>query len=171
MNAYRLPCCDQSICETCTISPAPTAHTVSHIIGHSTLPSTCPVCEHSPVSATDCKPNKSLRTTIKVFLRTEEKKRESARTKETQDSVPATPVVDVPPTPVEAILPGQVEAENAVDSEGATVVEQTPIPTGSQVPLKEFVEKSKGQGTEDTLKDEQDVPHATIEVRSIYHYQ
>jgi hypothetical protein len=57
--------------------------------GQSTLPSSCPVCEHSPLSADDCTPHKSLRTTIKVFLRTEEKKRESSRPKE---PTPATPV-------------------------------------------------------------------------------
>ena len=48
-------------------------------LGHSRLPAECPVCEHSPISADDCKPNKSLRTTIKVFLRTAEKKREQAK--------------------------------------------------------------------------------------------
>lgn len=63
--------------------------------GHATLPSSCPVCEHSPLSADDCKPHKSLRTTIKVFLRTEEKKRESSRPKESKDSVPPTPVEPV----------------------------------------------------------------------------
>lgn len=66
LNAFRLPCCEQGICETC----------------HSSLPLSCPVCEHSPLSVDDCPPNKSLRTTIKVFLRTEEKKRESNRAKD-----------------------------------------------------------------------------------------
>ncbi|RKU41245.1 hypothetical protein DL546_002695 [Coniochaeta pulveracea] len=73
VNAFRLPCCEQAICENC----------------QSSLPSSCPVCEHSPISADDCTPLKSLRTTIKVFLRTEEKKREAGRPKE---ATPATPV-------------------------------------------------------------------------------
>ncbi|KAG0647642.1 hypothetical protein D0Z07_6880 [Hyphodiscus hymeniophilus] len=60
--------------------------------GQSTLPSTCPVCEHSPVASEDCKPHKSLRTTIRVFLRTEEKKREALRLKEAKDTPPATPI-------------------------------------------------------------------------------
>ncbi|KAJ5585595.1 uncharacterized protein N7459_005395 [Penicillium hispanicum] len=63
VNAFRLPCCDQSICETCQAS----------------LPTTCPVCAHSPVSPDLCKPNKALRITLKAFLRTEEKKREKDR--------------------------------------------------------------------------------------------
>lgn len=57
--------------------------------GQSTLPSSCPVCEHTPVAAEDCKPHKSLRTTIKVFLRTEEKKREALRQKEEFDNSPS----------------------------------------------------------------------------------
>jgi hypothetical protein len=76
VNAFRLPCCEQAICESC----------------QSNLPASCPVCEHSPLSAEDCNPNKSLRTTIRVFLRTAEKKREASRPKEAKDSEPATPV-------------------------------------------------------------------------------
>jgi hypothetical protein len=76
VNAYRLPCCEQAICESC----------------QSNLPASCPVCEHSPLSAEDCNPNKSLRTTIRVFLRTAEKKREASRPKEDKNSEPATPV-------------------------------------------------------------------------------
>ncbi|UZP41349.1 hypothetical protein NXS19_009165 [Fusarium pseudograminearum] len=76
VNAYRLPCCEQAICESC----------------QSNLPASCPVCEHSPLSAEDCNPNKSLRTTIRVFLRTAEKKREASRPKEDKDSEPATPI-------------------------------------------------------------------------------
>ncbi|KAI1105913.1 hypothetical protein F4804DRAFT_90211 [Jackrogersella minutella] len=78
INAFRLPCCETAICEKC----------------QSTLPSVCPVCEHSPVSASDCTIYKSLRTTIRVFLKTEEKKRESARPK-TNGSTPTTPAQDV----------------------------------------------------------------------------
>ncbi|KAL1836625.1 hypothetical protein VTJ49DRAFT_4859 [Mycothermus thermophilus] len=89
VNAFRLPCCEQAICESC----------------QATLPASCPVCEHSPLSAADCKPHKALRTTIKVFLRTEEKKRESAKPKET--SAPVTPVE---PTPTVAAVPSAPEA-------------------------------------------------------------
>ncbi|KAL8388555.1 hypothetical protein RB595_009053 [Gaeumannomyces hyphopodioides] len=76
INAFKLPCCDQAICESC----------------QSTLPTSCPVCEHSPLSADDCKPNKALRTTIKLFVRTEEKKREAPRSKDAQESAPPTPI-------------------------------------------------------------------------------
>ncbi|KAH8805689.1 hypothetical protein F5884DRAFT_800247 [Xylogone sp. PMI_703] len=94
VNAFRLPCCEQAICETC----------------QSTLPASCPVCEHTPVAAEDCKPHKSLRTTIKVFLRTEEKKRESQRQKEdVKHNTPDTPA-DTGPTE-EATPPSHQETE------------------------------------------------------------
>lgn len=85
-------------------SAPPSSRTVADLtLGQSSLPSSCPICEHSPLSAEDCNPNKALRTTIKVFLRTAEKKREAQRAKE------ATPVTPVEPAkPVE--LPTEVAA-------------------------------------------------------------
>lgn len=47
--------------------------------GQSTLPTTCPVCQHTPISADDCKPNKTLRLTIRAFLKSEERKREKEK--------------------------------------------------------------------------------------------
>ncbi|KAJ5884408.1 hypothetical protein N7504_011980 [Penicillium tannophilum] len=82
INAFRLPCCDQSICESC----------------QSSLVDTCPVCAHSPVSPDLCKPNKALRTTLKAYLRTEEKKREKDR----QAAAASTPTI---PTPAESENP------------------------------------------------------------------
>ncbi|KAI7787882.1 pre-mRNA-splicing factor 38B [Diaporthe eres] len=73
VNAFRTPCCEQMICENCKLA----------------LRSTCPVCEHTPMSADDCKPNKALRMTTKAFLKTAEKKRDSSQAKE---STPMTPV-------------------------------------------------------------------------------
>ncbi|GME34906.1 hypothetical protein GTA08_BOTSDO00643 [Neofusicoccum parvum] len=63
VNAFGLPCCDQSICGNC----------------QSSLPDSCPVCSHSPLSADDCKPKKNLRLTVKAYLKSEEKKRDKER--------------------------------------------------------------------------------------------
>lgn len=104
VNAFRLPCCEQAICETC----------------QSALPASCPVCEHSPLSAADCKPHKALRTTIKVFLRTEEKKRESSRPKEA-----TTPITPVDSAPVAVAVPAVAEPAPAVEGD-ETVVQQQP---------------------------------------------
>ena len=118
--------------------------------GHSTLSSSCPVCEHSPVSAADCKPNKSLRTTIKVFLRTEEKKRE-ARLKEVKKNTP-------PATPSERIAsPEQTEvkAEEPVAHSSASA----PNVKENEVP------QTLLENTEAQQEADQDIPHASIEVR------
>lgn len=88
--------------------------------GQSSLPPSCPVCEHAPLSAEDCNPNKSLRTTIRVFLRTAEKKREASRPKEPKASAPATPVEAVKPAlPVPEPVAEQPTAEQ---TSGANII-------------------------------------------------
>ncbi|KAF1812655.1 hypothetical protein P152DRAFT_458470 [Eremomyces bilateralis CBS 781.70] len=74
VEAFRLPCCDQSICFSC----------------QTTLSDTCPICDHQPLSAEDCKIDKKLRATVKVFLKSQEKKREKSRAA-IQPPVPETP--------------------------------------------------------------------------------
>lgn len=120
------------------------------IKGHSTLPSSCPVCEHSPVSAADCKPNKSLRTTIKVFLRTEEKKRE-ARLKEAKKHTPPA----TPSEPITSPKQDELKAEAAV--------------TDISVPAAPAVEDSEApqsitKDTEIQQQADQDIPQPSIEV-------
>lgn len=94
--------------------------------GQSNLPASCPVCEHSPLSAEDCNPNKSLRTTIRVFLRTAEKKREASRPKEDKDSEPATPV-EAPkqnlPTTETSAIETPIEQISGVDAPSSVQVD------------------------------------------------
>ncbi|CAJ2509945.1 Uu.00g058450.m01.CDS01 [Anthostomella pinea] len=119
IEAFRLPCCETAICENC----------------QSTLPSSCPVCEHSPVSGADCTVYKSLRITIRVFLKTEEKKREAARPK-TTSSVPPTPV-EATPTPIQTqgpTVPPAAEPVTAVDNEPESASTE-PAPTEPAVPI------------------------------------
>ncbi|KAL8999924.1 MAG: hypothetical protein Q9169_001330 [Polycauliona sp. 2 TL-2023] len=75
-NAFRTPCCDQSICENC----------------QSSLPQACPICLHEPVKAEDCRPNKTLRTTIRAFLKKIATEREKAQKKQESDKAAANPV-------------------------------------------------------------------------------
>ncbi|CAK7273700.1 hypothetical protein SEPCBS57363_005785 [Sporothrix epigloea] len=97
VNAFKLPCCEQLIDENC----------------HATLPSTCPVCEHTPISAADCNPNKVMRSTIRVFIKTELKKRETLRSKQPREATPVTSAI-----PVEALAPGSILATAVVDDVG-----------------------------------------------------
>lgn len=93
-------------------------------LGQSNLPASCPICEHSPLSAEDCNPNKSLRTTIKVFLRTAEKKREAAKAKEAKERDPE-PKSQTPiePTPAPESAPDLKTAEGAAPTETASADE------------------------------------------------
>ncbi|OCK76501.1 hypothetical protein K432DRAFT_306203, partial [Lepidopterella palustris CBS 459.81] len=134
VNAFRLPCCDQSICEAC----------------QSALPESCPVCAHSPLSADDCKPNKALRLTVKAFLKSEEKKRDKERAG-TKPITPVTPapsatpigpnieqLVDPSDQPVQSVemAAGQLDASNEVDkliTEGKAGESEAPM-RGSQAP-------------------------------------
>ena len=155
MNAFRLPCCEQAICESCKY-PRQTASSLQLLIpdaGQSTLPSSCPVCEHTPVSAEDCKPNKSLRTTIKVFFRTEEKKREAARLKEAKASPPATPLVVETPTLVDP-----TPAEIIKDAPPAEVQDKEATPA-------EQIEQAPAKPADEDPAAQQDIPHQSIEVR------
>ncbi|KAI0166032.1 hypothetical protein GGR57DRAFT_444935 [Xylariaceae sp. FL1272] len=136
VNAYRLPCCETAICQNC----------------QSTLPSSCPVCEHSPVSAGDCTVYKSLRTTIKVFLKTEEKKREAARPK-ANGSAPTTPVQSTPtpaPTQVQDQSHSQPHEEPAVKSSSAAdATGSEPLANGSGGTVDPATETTDGPISEE----------------------
>jgi len=150
VNAFRLPCCEQAICENC----------------QSSLPSSCPVCEHSPLSAEDCNPNKSLRTTIKVFLRTAEKKREALRSKEVKETTPATPVEHT--NPVESLAEPSTVKEGIVgEPEAATkaeaqATEATPHPTEHAVsqPAAGVNEADNETGVTQVNEEYAVVPHS-----------
>ncbi|KAK4156054.1 ras family-domain-containing protein [Chaetomidium leptoderma] len=138
VNAFRLPCCEQAICEGC----------------QSTLPASCPVCEHSPLSADDCKPHKALRTTIKVFLRTEEKKRESNRPKDAASA----PITPVDPSPISATAPPLPEAVPVTEEQRAVAA-----PVDADVPAEDREGKEGVQEehevTEKTADDAEQQPY------------
>jgi hypothetical protein len=125
------------------------------------LPSSCPVCEHTPVSAEDCKPNKALRTTIKIFLRTEEKKREALRQKEIKDTPPATPL-EVEATPLEPAAPIESTTVAEVTTEASN---DTPIPAQSSENERAHDEPAVPIGNGEQLDQaEEDIPQPSIEV-------
>lgn len=81
---------------------------ILRLIGQASLPETCPVCAHHPITPDLCKPNKALRTTLKAFLRTEEKKRERERA----SAAPATPAA----APSAEDTPAHQEPTTAVEA-------------------------------------------------------
>ncbi|OAG04313.1 uncharacterized protein CC84DRAFT_1206033 [Paraphaeosphaeria sporulosa] len=101
-DSYKLLCCNKVICTTC----------------HSKLefPTTCPSCDHSPVEADSCPPNKALRNTMRVWLQKQKKKEETkAAEAKAASEAAATPAVEPTPAPTEAQASAQA-AENPVES-------------------------------------------------------
>lgn len=134
--------------------------------GQSTLPQACPVCLHEPVKADDCRPNKALRTTIKVFLRKKGIEREAARKKELLEKVAATPgtadtpqldaTPDIPQSHLPTPLPvGQTETtvDGAQISRGVSHTPQSA--NGSKVPATAQILSAE---------DQMDIPRPSIEV-------
>lgn len=117
------------------------------VAGKLSLPSTCPVCEHTPISAEDCKPNKSLRMTTRAFLKTAEKKRDSLQAKE------ATPI-----TPIDA----KSTATPSVTEQAAPPVE--PTTDGNSVP-KPTQEQEHVANTHGPTADGQ--PAATVSAEEV----
>ena len=64
------------------------------------------MCLHEPVNKDDCRPNKALRTTIKVFLKKKGVEREGARKKEMLAQAAPTPATPITPA-VEGTLARQ----------------------------------------------------------------
>ena len=119
------------------------------------------MCEHSPVTGDDCKPHKSLRTTIKVFLRTEEKKRATAQAKIAKATPPETPVEAPTPAPAAEAVP------NERNTEGASTTEPEKT-AGSEVPPANDAEEAPNEPSapgQDLPQEDQDVPQQSIEVR------
>lgn len=128
VNAFRTPCCEQMICENCECGLRSVFFFISAGLsltasGKLSLPSTCPVCEHTPISAEDCKPNKSLRMTTRAFLKTAEKKRDSLQAKEITPITPVdakssvTPASEQAAPPLEPTTEGKLAPAPAQDQE------------------------------------------------------
>ncbi|KAF3041044.1 hypothetical protein E8E11_006794 [Didymella keratinophila] len=88
IDAYKLLCCNKAICTPCQAKLS--------------FPTTCPSCDHSPLEADSCTPNKALRNTMRVWLQ-KQKKKEEAKTA----AQAATPVAETTPAATEA--PSEVE--------------------------------------------------------------
>lgn len=52
------------------------------------FPTTCPSCDHSPLEADSCAPNKALRNTMRVWLQKQRKKEEAKVTAQTATPAP-----------------------------------------------------------------------------------
>ncbi len=131
------------------------------VLGQATLPSSCPVCEHTPVSGADCTVYKSLRTTIRVFLKTEEKKREATRPK-TNGSAPTTPV-QAAPTPTPTPIQNQGPADPpATESSAPERTNSEHPPDSATVPTADSsVETENKTAPDEVINDQPDAVSST----------
>lgn len=133
--------------------------------GQASLPQACPVCLHEPVKADDCRPNKALRTTIKVFLKKKGIEREVARKQEAVEKVAATPTNTATP---------QLEAASDIthfQTSTAPASKHSESKTDGLPQLGDGSQKinsSKAPSRHITLPnaDQQDIPRPSIEVNS-----
>ncbi|KAL8685462.1 MAG: hypothetical protein Q9218_007745, partial [Villophora microphyllina] len=145
LNAFRTPCCDQSICENCQTS----------------LPDACPICLHSPVKADDCRPVKALRMTIKAFLKKIMTEREKAQKKQTADTPSNTPVAvqadNTSERPASAAPHAKpvTEAHRPSDAASASL-EASTGPSAD-------ISKPSEEGGHMPTEAQKDVPHQSIE--------
>lgn len=135
-------------------------------LGQSSLPQACPVCLHEPVKADDCRPNKALRTTIKVFLRKKGIEREAARKKELLEKIAnsSTSSANAPIDQQKQPSPPQVSA-NSVSENGE------PNGVGTLAPrrISNLVEPTNGSSSlhapqTSPAEDHMDIPRPSIEV-------
>jgi len=99
-------------------------------VGQTSLPSTCPVCAHSPLDASTSKPNKSLRLTVKAFIKAEERK----RNKDSVDTKTPAPAVSAVPGPSDISTDTAVEANPS--EAGATPVANDTINVAQDTQLQ-----------------------------------
>jgi hypothetical protein len=126
---------------------------LTSFIGHAVLPESCPVCAHTPVTADDCIPHKSLRQTIKIWIKSQEKKRDdkdraanaAAQAKASTATIEDTLVVQSVEQPVDAIKLEVSQDIHAPDSQEITVKHHDEEPSTLSRALAEVRSASKVQ--------------------------
>lgn len=88
------------------------------------FPTTCSLCDHSPLEAETCTVNKSLRNTMRVWLQKQKKKEEAKNTPVIATPVSATPATEAPTSvdpgdkPVESFEDG-LRVEDATEQQAS----------------------------------------------------
>ena len=113
---------------------------------------------HEPVKADDCRPNKALRTTIKVFLKKKVMERESARKKEMLEKAAATPT---------ELIPNKTPAPQASQTSASVAPELLPEKSD---PMQDSHDQHQTTRSSKATPDipteaQKDIPQMSIEVR------
>ncbi len=119
----------------------------------------------------DCRPNKALRTTIKVFLKKKVMERETIRKKEAMEKALATPAT--PATPLPEQTPAPQPSETLAPPPTATVIDNSDAKQSfraSSHPLQ--AKDDAGSKTEESAiptEAQKDIPQESIEVKPLIH--
>ena len=132
--------------------------------GQESLDDCCPICLHEPIQKQDCKPNKSLRTTIRAFLKKKVMEKENARKKQMLAKKP-------PPSAAPASLEtanGEASQLNSVIEAGSTLVPVAKDSPGEtpQASSAAPVQILEGDGQQTPSDGQKDIPRPSIEVIS-----
>lgn len=92
------------------------------------FPTTCPSCDHSPLEADSCTPNKALRNTMRVWLEKRKKKEEAKAAAQE-----ATPPVEVTPAASEVQPAGDMVEKPTESIEEVAKAENVSVEQGSLV--------------------------------------
>ena len=135
--------------------------------GQASLPAACPVCLHEPMVPDDCRPNKALRTTIKVFLKKKVMERETARKKEAVEKASATEAPSA--TPLADQTPAPQASETSAAPPTPAVVDIGDAKHGSrdvsQPPKAHDDGGSKAEESVIPTEAQKDIPQESIEVK------
>ncbi|KAK4692645.1 hypothetical protein P7C71_g4597, partial [Lecanoromycetidae sp. Uapishka_2] len=128
------------------------------------LPEACPVCLHEPIKKEDCRPNKALRTTVKVFLKKKIIDRENMRkAKELSDKAVAAP----PATPLQEQTsiprPSETPAPTATEAAGNGVEAKQSSREQSQIFQVSKDGEEKAADAVVPTESQKDVPQMSIE--------
>ena len=112
----------------------------------------------------DCTPHKSLRTTIKVFLRTEEKKRGTLLAKAAKETLPETPVEEAPPAQI-----SKAAQPESTEDVGTTTIGQEETTAPENAANTSGVHENNLESNDSVQfilnnQDLQDIPQKSIEV-------
>lgn len=173
VGAVRMPCCDQNICENCKSCSLPAGlcyrrSSVYISAGLASLDQECPVCLHANVDRDLIKPNKTLRTTIKAFLKKKVMERDNLRKREEAARLAAAAATATPAIPeITKDVPAQPTAENVkvlVDGEAKVKPDADDVPkASSQVPPS----TNQEEGHQPSSEAQMDIPRPSIEVRRV----
>jgi len=139
-------------------------HSLINLQGQASLSEACPVCLHEPVKQEDCKPNKALRTTVRIFLKKRSIDRENARKKELLEkaaaATPATPSLAETSAP----QPSETPAPSASDVVTNHVEAKQSSREQSQPPQVPKEAEAKAADAVVPTEAQKDIPQMSIEV-------